>query len=703
LWDGRISYAEGALRLLLIIDYIFDWGRDKYREAVLCELRTLAARNVSSLADDSEILSLADPLDPLHRWWTSPSEEILVDPSMCAQDMSPRSFDRFRPYESIHGVIRSASVVHTRFLGLYITKENINTLLSTFDTAAKAQRIARDLLRLFKDAWVVTSYALDELEYMWTGHRRENLDLYGGGGDKFCASFTIAAYFSPQWEQILELSFVAVAEDAFNDLKTHAALHRGGSVYFAEMPVVNQDHLTGVFRFARQGSLRSNVQAASTRSCLSSRIAHENDHTDAYFLVAEEKFDKGIRYRMDVAMLPDRDAKGRDMVVWFYNRYKIGKREPQESFLRFSSIYEDRTPDSETISIWPAYDNQIDSDAKAFLLRAKSSYNYQRPPSLCLYLLDNAADPVTTLLDVPPSTKPLSVRRQDIQPGWGLYWNDDLMQKVDPNFKIEIEHFRAHCFDIPNIRSKITNAAVVKPQYHASSELPAYCRTKPVGHWSTIFQGPNAYETIRCVADYFVARKRNLKLITCLYANPSDKSTGGLRAEESPSVHMPTKDDLKELKEEFKSGQATDFQISAILAQDQVIRPIKSLRRKVLSVSPEPADKVGYSGDWLNDEELSDWLDEGHFGASETTHGLKRTRTHSDSEPERTPKRRLLEVEASDSTVGDAIEDPRIVGSFPPGTFLRDDMADDELEAFLETGHFPEEKRKDWKRINTYT
>ena len=146
---------------------------------------------------------------------------------------------------------------------------------------------------------------------------------------------------------------MAIAEDAFNDLKNRADLHRGGSVYFSEMPVVSQNSLTGLFRFVRQGSMRSNLQAAATRSCLSSRIARENDHPDAYFLVAAEKFDKGIRYRMDVAMLPDRDAKGREMVVWFSNRYKIGKREPQESFLRFSSMYEDRTPDSETISIWP--------------------------------------------------------------------------------------------------------------------------------------------------------------------------------------------------------------------------------------------------------------------------------------------------------------------------------------------------------------
>jgi hypothetical protein len=116
------------------------------------------------------------------------------------QDQSERSYDNFRPYESIYGVVRSANTVHTRVLGLYITKENIGALLETFDTTAKAQRITRDLFRLFKDAWIVTSNALEDLEYLWTGHRRENTDLYGTGDKKFCAVFTASAYFSPEWE-----------------------------------------------------------------------------------------------------------------------------------------------------------------------------------------------------------------------------------------------------------------------------------------------------------------------------------------------------------------------------------------------------------------------------------------------------------------------------------------------------------------------
>jgi hypothetical protein len=151
---------------------------------------------------------------------------------------------------------------------------------------------------------------------------------------KFCAVFNVAAYISPSWEQVLELSFVAIAEDALPDLKERAGSTRGTSVFPSELPFVSQKRLTGYLRFARQGSIRSTLQAAIARSCLSSRLARKKNNADAFFLVSEEVVEKGIRYRQDVTMLPNREVKAREMVVSFYNRYKIGMREPKESFLR---------------------------------------------------------------------------------------------------------------------------------------------------------------------------------------------------------------------------------------------------------------------------------------------------------------------------------------------------------------------------------
>src|SRR6266536_4180607 len=61
LWSGRVDSNDGALQLLLIIDYIFDWARDLYRPGIYRQLQSLATDDFSesrSIATDSDIYSL---------------------------------------------------------------------------------------------------------------------------------------------------------------------------------------------------------------------------------------------------------------------------------------------------------------------------------------------------------------------------------------------------------------------------------------------------------------------------------------------------------------------------------------------------------------------------------------------------------------------------------------------------------------------
>ncbi|MBE3041283.1 hypothetical protein IMZ48_01590 [Candidatus Bathyarchaeota archaeon] len=45
LWSGDIDSARGALQLLLLVDYICDWGRDKLRESTIRSLAALSRSN----------------------------------------------------------------------------------------------------------------------------------------------------------------------------------------------------------------------------------------------------------------------------------------------------------------------------------------------------------------------------------------------------------------------------------------------------------------------------------------------------------------------------------------------------------------------------------------------------------------------------------------------------------------------------------
>lgn len=68
MWNGRITRRDGSLRLLLIIDYVFDWARDIYRPNILHDLKTLVARDTAGLAEDSDIFSSTDPAQQIDIW-----------------------------------------------------------------------------------------------------------------------------------------------------------------------------------------------------------------------------------------------------------------------------------------------------------------------------------------------------------------------------------------------------------------------------------------------------------------------------------------------------------------------------------------------------------------------------------------------------------------------------------------------------------
>ncbi|KAK5447859.1 hypothetical protein LTS15_009358 [Exophiala xenobiotica] len=310
MWTGSILSKDAALQLLLTMDYIFDWARDFQREAILNELRIVAGRNAASIRDDSEIRSLGDRL---HRFLDADVEQRLMESRPDLGDCHPQHDAIYRWLDTKTYVFRSVCWAHARVSALYITKENLKTLLRSFTSENMSRRKARDLLRLLRDAWRVTPDALEALEFMWTGTQREELDLYRAT-QRYYAVFTVAAYFLPDWEQASELTYIAIAEDALDDLNTYVDMQQPIRVYPSDLPQVQQEHLVGYFRFFRQSSARSRLHAAMRRRCLSSRLVSENEFPNNFFLVAEER---RIRCCLDATMLPDENPRRVNLLLLF--------------------------------------------------------------------------------------------------------------------------------------------------------------------------------------------------------------------------------------------------------------------------------------------------------------------------------------------------------------------------------------------------
>ncbi|KIN03109.1 hypothetical protein OIDMADRAFT_195711, partial [Oidiodendron maius Zn] len=273
LWDGRIISTDGALQLLLIVDYIFDWARDIYREAIVEELRSLAATNSTSLGNDSNVFSLQDHIDflselPLIHELSEDEDNDSMNPNQITEISNQ---DHLRAFDSQTGVLRDVSYIRSRFLALHITEDNLSVLMKSMTTPEKAQKTAESILRCLRDSWRVTREAIDTIELRWTGKDRENMSLYSPK-KVFFITVTVSAYLSPDWEQTRELCCLAVSEGVLEELFQHANLKNNGRFPPLDSPWVNDDKFVSMFEGYLTMSVKDTLFAAISRACVSTKI-----------------------------------------------------------------------------------------------------------------------------------------------------------------------------------------------------------------------------------------------------------------------------------------------------------------------------------------------------------------------------------------------------------------------------------------------
>ncbi|KIX09366.1 uncharacterized protein Z518_00445 [Rhinocladiella mackenziei CBS 650.93] len=689
LWIGSIISKDAALQLLLIMDYIFDWARDFQREAVLNELRILAGRKAASIADDSEILSLGDHMQ---RFLDTDLAQRLMEERPDPQDPSMQHDALYRWLDSEHCVFRSTCWAHARVSALYITRENLKTLLKSFASNSVSRKHARDLLRLFREAWKVTPDALEALEFMWTGTQREDPDLYGTT-QSFCAVFTVAAYFLSDWEQVSELTYIAIAENALDDLKAYVDPQQPIHVYPSELPQVQQEHLVGYFRHFRQSSARSRLHAAMRRRCLSSRLARESDFPDNFFLVAEEPFERGVRYRLDVTMLPDQRPKTRQLVAAVYNQCKRGMREPEEPFLRMSGIY-DNTPwdHQDTPSVWDLDDLPIHEGVLYILLGSDKVANNGHT-DFCIFVMDDIPAPQAFPLtfDLLESYFVVQTSQQENLSGSRIEWNVTFLAESISSNAAMFQQLKTQFRDLVIYRkNQLTSDTITKntkrSTYHATAELPPHMRSKlktPQGHWVMTTNPSDTYEDFRTATDHLVARKHNVKLITCLYAQPLVAGRAGLRSEQrqdrSREEYPNIIDKIRERNQGWKPGP-DDFKIRNIMQRGDVLRLRNPYlkRRRDGDFDDKDREQMAGAGDWLTDQELDANIRAGNFDGDRLP---VYRRIESTSKRLRWEK---LDFPAEGPTI------PKKSSQEETEVLTGDHVTDEELEALLEAGYLGE-------------
>jgi hypothetical protein len=312
------------------VDYIFDWARDIYREAIIQSLRNLAVNDSKSLTYDSDIFSIVDRVNV----WSDASLENGELGLRIPEDMT---IDAFRAFDNRYGAVRDARYIRSRFIALYVTEDNFPLLLESTKSQEASTSLAVTMLELLEEAWRVERKALDSLELCWTGQDRDGSDLFPP--DKiFLVSASAASYLSPDWEQTRELSYVAIAETLLESLLKHAGRKRHSEQDF---PFVEESPFSFAFSILQQHAARDNLLACLSRACVSTKIlspdtSRRKQMNKIRCIPSSERAGGHVKYRIDTAVVPDSNAKAREVVYSVYRQHKVGRCEPSSSLFRIS-------------------------------------------------------------------------------------------------------------------------------------------------------------------------------------------------------------------------------------------------------------------------------------------------------------------------------------------------------------------------------
>ncbi|EGU75170.1 hypothetical protein FOXB_14309 [Fusarium oxysporum f. sp. conglutinans Fo5176] len=254
LWSGGVDSLDGALQLLLIIDYIADWARDIYREGIARSLQRLAPTDSESLRRDDDIFSMAGNI----RSWIASN----FDRSHDAKDR-PMG-DSLCKFDCGSGVFRDARFVESQCIGLVITHHNVESFLRTATTDKETRGLISVLLESLERPCLAKGQVLNDLELMWTDTDR-NLSEILHPEDVFYVVVVATFYLSPGWKPTRELTYLAVSKKLVQDSIRSPAGPLSSTIQLEKAPMVED---LESFRGLLHMSAEDNLNACLYNFCL---------------------------------------------------------------------------------------------------------------------------------------------------------------------------------------------------------------------------------------------------------------------------------------------------------------------------------------------------------------------------------------------------------------------------------------------------
>lgn len=384
---------DGALHLLLIIDYIFDWARDIYRIAILRLLQSLSGPDLDdniTIGADTDIASMRHhPV--MKSLQTQSSHETDNMDLNASPEPSQEEKPPLRELDSPYGSFRHASMIESECLGLFITRDNMNTLFQSFDNNELRRTFAREVLQTLSDGMLLRGSVLDELEDIWTGELRRHTNPQLRE-QTFSVRLAFNTWLTQDWDQVRQLSYIAVAEDAIDTLMERSKFKR----YPRSALPCQANSVLDLCRRLKSTSMSFNLMAAISWAALSFDNWMTEDLRQSIYLTQRKcmKINRLGAYRLgsrgrSKMIEDDRQDKTHRLVQKTYEQNKVGDLEPPWDFIRRSTRSDTQTLEADT-AVKPFTQSQnLCSTKEGFVLLVAGCSQKSSPgpgsPQLCLF------------------------------------------------------------------------------------------------------------------------------------------------------------------------------------------------------------------------------------------------------------------------------------------------------------------------------
>ncbi|KAL5048569.1 hypothetical protein BDW71DRAFT_205268 [Aspergillus fruticulosus] len=258
MWDGDITRTSNALKLVLLLDGIFDWALDIYRLDIFKRLESMVSRGagISSTRTTPTVSCLSDKLEKM---------TIAPTPNSNLGNLDTVPEDTLDVLEYKGGWVRDARRLLISGEGLLLTSRNIAEIFDNFEHPDHAKRFARLVWTLLsRNAWVFRDkYIFDRIREVWTGETRKKQQI---SEVPIFMQLEVYDFFDIYWRLRRGLIFVAATKDSIPELFNRAGyLKRHQDEIETMQQEISQQEFLSKLRTERQRNTVSSLGDALAR------------------------------------------------------------------------------------------------------------------------------------------------------------------------------------------------------------------------------------------------------------------------------------------------------------------------------------------------------------------------------------------------------------------------------------------------------